>query len=250
MAGESAAEVARNRREKAERLLKQADAFDSGAEGERQTAVALAQLPAADWHVFHDVRWPGRVYANVDHVVVGPSGVFVVDSKNWSGNIVVKGDVLRQNGRSREKTVVGAAEAAIAVSELAPAVDPHLVHPVLCFVREEAVAGWARDVMVCSTGNLVSLLLSRPTVLDPSSRVALALELDAQLHAAAGTNPGVQTKRQPAVKPPGSKTPAKRGASPLKALVPVVVVIAVWWVISSHPAIITVIADWLTAYMT
>ncbi len=36
--------------------------------------------------VFHDLALPGSP-ANVDHLVIGPSGVFVVDSKQWSGSV-------------------------------------------------------------------------------------------------------------------------------------------------------------------
>src|SRR6476469_10354007 len=111
MAGESAREIARRRREKAERLTRVADAYEKGAEGERQTANALAMLPAAGWFVLHDVRWPGKRFANIDHVVIGPGGVFVIDSKAWSGRVEVRHDVLRQNGRSREAAVAAAAEA-------------------------------------------------------------------------------------------------------------------------------------------
>lgn len=60
-----------------------------GADGEEGTAARLAALPNDQFTVFHDVRWPRRRYANFDHVVVGPDGVFVIDSKNWSGRIKV-----------------------------------------------------------------------------------------------------------------------------------------------------------------
>ena len=66
--------------------------------------------------------WPGRRFANIDHVVVGPGGVFVIDSKNWSGDVRVVEGTLRQNGRSREKAVASAADASLAVAEL---VGPH-----------------------------------------------------------------------------------------------------------------------------
>lgn len=160
-AGESAREIARKRREKAERLTRVADAWERGAAGEEATARALALLPP-EWTVLHDVRWPGRRRANIDHVVIGPGGVFVIDSKHWSGTVSVSGDVLRQNGRSREKEVASIADAALAVTGVigqVPAV------PVLCFVRDEPVAGWARDVMVCSTANVNEMLTSRPAVL-------------------------------------------------------------------------------------
>jgi hypothetical protein len=35
--------------------------------------------------VFHDLAVPGNTSANVDHLVIGPTGVFVIDSKQWTG---------------------------------------------------------------------------------------------------------------------------------------------------------------------
>ncbi|MEU9837324.1 nuclease-related domain-containing protein [Streptosporangium sp. NPDC048047] len=54
-----------------------------GALGERRTARALRRLERAGHLVLHDRALP-RGKANVDHLVVGPCGVFVVDSKNWN----------------------------------------------------------------------------------------------------------------------------------------------------------------------
>lgn len=51
-----------------------------GAAGEVATAVLLEGLPARRWVVLHDRAIPGSA-ANLDHVVIGPSGVWVVDSK-------------------------------------------------------------------------------------------------------------------------------------------------------------------------
>jgi Nuclease-related domain len=62
----------------------------SGAEGEKATAKALRKLPAG-WEVVHDIDI-GR--GNVDHVVVGPPGVFVLDSKNLSGVVSIEAGVL------------------------------------------------------------------------------------------------------------------------------------------------------------
>ena len=184
MAGESARDVAQRQRAKSERLARSAELWERGAEGEEAVAAALEQLPSETWTVFHDVKWPGRRYANVDHIVVGPSGVFVIDAKNWSGRVEIRDDVLRQNGRSRERDVAAAAEAGLAVAGLLPLVKPQLVHPVLCFVRDEEVSGWARDVMVCSTSNLVRMLTSRPAVLPADQLVQVRLELDLGLRKA------------------------------------------------------------------
>ncbi len=56
-----------------------------GAEGELKTAAVLNALPD-DYFVFHDVIM-GNSSANIDHVVIGPTGVFVLDSKNWARTI-------------------------------------------------------------------------------------------------------------------------------------------------------------------
>lgn len=162
-AGESAYDVARRQREKAARLERSAELWERGAQGEVEVARALESLPEG-WVVLHDLAWPGRSRANLDHVVIGPGGVFVVDAKNWSGRVEVRDQVLLQNGRRREPTVASAAEAAIAVQGVVPV--PNLCMGVLCFVRDEPLTGWARDVMVCSTANLVAMLTSRPHALE------------------------------------------------------------------------------------
>lgn len=200
MAGESAQESARRHHEKAQRLLHAAALYEKGAEGERVTAEVLDALPDEHWIVMHDLRWPGRRYANVDHIVVGPPGIFVVDSKNWSGRIEVRHQVLQQNGYKREQSVAGAAEAALAVAGLVPSLRVDLVAPVLCFVRDEPLLKWARDVMVCSTANLLTLLQSRTPVLEPWQVRVAALHLEGQLSAAirqgAPARPAVVTARR------------------------------------------------------
>lgn len=181
MAGESAREFARRQREKAERHARVAELYERGADGESATAAVLDALKPHGWLVFHDVRWPGRARANIDHVAVGPGGVFVIDSKHWSGRVTVADDVLRQNGRKREKYVVGVADAALAVSQVLGGMP---VSGVLCFVREEPLAGWARGVMVCSTANIASMLASRPPTLHPNALARLRPQLEAELIAA------------------------------------------------------------------
>jgi hypothetical protein len=185
-AGDSSRAEAERVRAKIENLQRYLAAHERGAEGEQRTASALGSL-GPDWIQFHDVRWPGRRLANVDHVVVGPGGVFVIDSKNWSGSIAVRDGVLRQNGYNREPAVAGACDAAVAVAELTGHYAPH-VHPVLCFVGGQDMRGTAREVLVCSDDNVVDLLRSRPAVFEPAHVLEVANRLDVQLTSA--TAPG------------------------------------------------------------
>lgn len=57
-----------------------------GAEGERRTEKQLRSFEKQGWTVAHDLD--GR-FGNLDHLVVGPPGVFLLDSKYWSGEVSV-----------------------------------------------------------------------------------------------------------------------------------------------------------------
>jgi hypothetical protein len=69
------------------RASEQARAWQRGAAGERHTARLLGRLHRDGFVVFHDLAVPGSTSANVDHLVIGPTGVFVIDSKRWTGTV-------------------------------------------------------------------------------------------------------------------------------------------------------------------
>lgn len=62
-------------------------AWARGARGEEKLAEALADLPGIQ--VLHDRRVPGTP-GNIDHLVVAPAGVFVVDAKRYQGTIRIR----------------------------------------------------------------------------------------------------------------------------------------------------------------
>jgi Nuclease-related domain len=61
-------------------------AWRRGAAGERRTARLLAPLERRGWAVLHDLAIPGS-QANLDHLVIGPGGVAVIDSKQYRGRL-------------------------------------------------------------------------------------------------------------------------------------------------------------------
>ena len=58
-----------------------------GAKGEQLTARRLHRL-GRGWTVFHDLAIPGS-RANADHLVIGPPGVFLIDSKHYRGRLTL-----------------------------------------------------------------------------------------------------------------------------------------------------------------
>jgi hypothetical protein len=65
----------------------------TGSEGERRTARKIRALEREGWLVRHDLD--GGSGANLDHVLVSGAGVFLLDSKNYSGEGMVEGSELR-----------------------------------------------------------------------------------------------------------------------------------------------------------
>jgi hypothetical protein len=92
--------------------------------------------------VLHDRRIPGT-RANIDHLVVAPCGVYVVDAKHYRGAIRWhnKGSAFRPDvrlyvkGRDRTNLVVSMQQQASTVARLLPAETP--IVPVLCFVLSD-----------------------------------------------------------------------------------------------------------------
>jgi hypothetical protein len=71
-------------------------AWEQGAVGEERLGARLDQLDSAGVATLHDRRIPGTC-ANIDHIVIGPTGVWVIDAKRYKGRptLRVEGGILR-----------------------------------------------------------------------------------------------------------------------------------------------------------
>jgi hypothetical protein len=82
--------------------------------GERRTACDLDRL-GPGYHVLHDLRLPGS-RANIDHLVIGPTGVFTVETKHRKAPVVVGRRGVTGAGRTMRPAVDQARRQATAVS--------------------------------------------------------------------------------------------------------------------------------------
>ena len=141
--------------------------FIKGAAGEEKVAQALAFLPAG-WDVFHGVPparrtlWPVRT--DLDHVVVGPSGIFVVETKNWTGRIQIRDGAILYEDRAPTHPPLD--QVRRSSNELAARLEADCgvrvtVHPVLCFAGTPPEAGEEQGVggvIVCGVDRLNRVL--------------------------------------------------------------------------------------------
>lgn len=146
----------------AERRLR---SYSQGAEGERLVAQALGFVERYGWVALHDVHWPGRPKANIDHIAVGPGGIVVVDAKNWTGEVAVTSGVLRQNGYSRERETTSAATATAAVTSRLASMHRGCVHAVLCLVAQDVPPVVVGQTTVVGRSSLAEHLVSLPVLL-------------------------------------------------------------------------------------
>lgn len=70
-----------------EQALLEAARFDRGDQGEAYVRELLAPLEVEGWRLLHRRQWPGSRSADIDHLLIGPGGVVVLDTKNWRGHV-------------------------------------------------------------------------------------------------------------------------------------------------------------------
>jgi hypothetical protein len=120
-------------------------AWARGAAGERKLADALKDVP--DLKILNDRRVPGTK-GNIDHILVAPAGVFVVDAKYYRGLIQIRdvGGLFKTDTRlyvgsrdcSHLAENIGWQVEAVHKALVGAVIEPiPTITPVLCFVDGE-----------------------------------------------------------------------------------------------------------------
>lgn len=187
------------------------EAWAKGAAGERATGTALDALPPG-FVALHDLKMPGS-RGNIDHLVVGPTGAFTVETKNYEAGVVLKSGKATRAGRSLDTVIDQATRQAEAMTY---ALDLD-VRAIVCvhggpvriqgFFQKPTVSG----VRFCSGKNLARLLAKGPTVLSPE-----------QITKATGIAPapvGAKVPKAPAA-PAQTRKQARRESPPLPTVRP------------------------------
>lgn len=120
-------------------------AWEVGALGEERVGAVLEEASPRGVLALHDRRVPGRP-SNIDHITIGPAGVFVIDTKRYKnaeisvrrvgGLFSPRRDELLVRGRVKTNLVEGVRRQMEVVSTVLDgnAMAEVPVHGVLCFV--------------------------------------------------------------------------------------------------------------------
>jgi hypothetical protein len=161
-------------------------AWRRGAAGERRTARLLDPLERHGWAILHDLALPGS-RANLDHLAIGPGGVFVIDSKQYRGRLQLDPSGRLWHGRYPLAPTLGAVsfEADQAAQILT---DPHVVVVPIMAVHGAEVP-WGKVVVdgvpVLPALRLPSMLRALPAVLGAERVTDLADQARLHFRAAA-----------------------------------------------------------------
>jgi hypothetical protein len=149
----------------------------AGSMGYFDSLVELGFVVLEDRHLPH-----ARVA--MDNVLIGPSGVFVVERKAWPGHLAVTADSVYVDGRQR----MGSTDAVLRATDAFEATMAHELKPVGATVRpailfenatNKSVEGAVDKVLVGGTRGLPKVLRgSGEPVLGPETIVRLALAAD------------------------------------------------------------------------
>lgn len=164
-------------------------AWAIGAKGERVLGESLASIAGESVRVLHDRRIPGT-RANIDHLVVCSTGVFVVDAKHYRDarpKLRVEGGLFRPRtellivgGRDRTSLVTGMHKQLALVREALSDEPDVPVHGMLCFID----ADWPLIGGAFTVGGVDVLfprklraVLTEPGDLDPDRTADLQWQL-------------------------------------------------------------------------
>jgi hypothetical protein len=153
------------------RVIPVVDRWARGATGEEQVGKIIDGLRDLGWLAIHDVS-SGR--GNVDHILVGPAGLFTVETKSRQGSIdpaKIDPAMLRQ---------------AYAESKFVERIVGSKVEPLLVFSRAFLIGHGVsrhRGVTVLTARMLAGHLARRPSRLTPASVAEVHARLVAALDA-------------------------------------------------------------------
>jgi hypothetical protein len=165
------------------RVTTNTKAWRRGAKGERLTARRLRRL-GRGWTIFHDLAIPGS-RANVDHLVIGPPGVFLIDSKHYRGRLTLTPDGTLWHGRYTLTHVLATARwEADVISQVLGAT----VTPMLCV--HGAPLPWgelmAEGILLLAPGRLITTLRALPLLIDTIDFASLVEHVLRRLQSAPG----------------------------------------------------------------
>lgn len=154
--------------------------YNIAAITEKSVARTLSPLAAVGYFLLPDRRWPGSKTAQVDLVVVGPAGVFIVDTKAWADVTIAGGHVYRGQADVTDD-LAGIADLAYGVEGVLAdlGLAPGEVHAVIALAGRQGIKEVVGTLEIVGEKDVARHILSRGNRLTATQvNAVLAATLD------------------------------------------------------------------------
>jgi hypothetical protein len=166
------------------RLPFEAMFWTKGVEGERKTAAFVEPLLDAGYVVLYNRMIPG-MKGDIDSLVIGPTGIFPIETKNWGGKVEIKNDRLFVGDHDRTWVIDQVYREALAVQvALGEELTSHrvTVTPILCAIKGvTSKAGIVGGVHIVDGKRLARLISDRAAIFDDEDVQRIARLADRRL---------------------------------------------------------------------
>jgi hypothetical protein len=147
--------------------MRHVERFYKGARGEEKVSSILQTLPET-YHIFNDFKASSH---HIDHVVVGPAGVFSIETKFWSDKVTIEqGHILVGGVLPSRSPIAQARKEALAVkTQLKKLGWDGGVSPILAFASNtfQNVQEEMQGVVIINSSKLKECFENAKTMIDP-----------------------------------------------------------------------------------
>jgi hypothetical protein len=157
-------------------------AWRRGADGERHVARLLEPLAKQGWGVEHDLPVRGAT-GNLSHVVIGPPGIFAIDTRHYRGRLRLSRDGLLWHGRTFLLPSLSATRSKADRLQDRLGAPDIAVAPIVAVLAGMVPAGQVTSmgVTVVPARRLPGLLRSLPPTLTPARAREVAAQINRHL---------------------------------------------------------------------
>ncbi len=165
----------------------EAAAWQRAADGERHLARLLEPLAKQGWGVEHDLPVRGAT-GNLNHVVIGPAGIFAIDVRHYRGRLRLSRDGLLWHGRTFLLPSLSATRAKADRLQDRIGAPDIWVSPIVAVLGGVVPGGQVTSmgVTVVPARRLPDVLRSLPPTLTPERAREVAAQMNRRLDASSG----------------------------------------------------------------
>jgi hypothetical protein len=150
--------------------------YSAAAESESRLGKMLEPLAEQGYHVLADRKWPNSTKAQIDFVLVGPSGVYIVDAKSWADVRIDSDRIFQGQDDVTDRLDNIASLAEVTEEALAEVgVAPGEVRVVAVFTNRRGLRAQIRSVDLVGIDEAIKYLIGRGERLAPD-QVVIALK--------------------------------------------------------------------------